>query len=144
MPNASIDAGPGSLDTSEVHQRKMMFHHCLSSSKDGTERRLFHRGETKADDLAVQEDPQAAQEPEDAAQEGREVSDESSEDDEEEEDMGEGDGDEEQHARMLAEVRAAGRPVGVRRPREVQTESVPERALNVGPMTDVPGSALPI
>ena len=53
--------------------------------------------------------------------------------------MEEGDGDQEQHARMLAEVRAAGRPAGARRPREVQTESVPERALNVGPMTDLPG-----
>ena len=118
-----------------------ILHHCLSSSKDRT-RQWLNRGKTKADALAVQEDPQAAQEPEEEAQEVLEESNEGSEDeDEEEEEMGEGDGDQEQHARMLAEVRAAGRPAGARRPREVQTESVPERALNVGPMTDLPGSA---
>ena len=53
--------------------------------------------------------------------------------------MEEGEGDDEQHQRMLADIRAAGRPAGARRPREVQTESVPESALNVGPMTDLPG-----
>ena len=79
------------------------------------------------------------------------MSDESSEDEEDvgegggssEDDMEEEDGDEEQHARMLADVRAAGRPADTRRPREVQTESVPERALNVGPMTDLPGNRPP-
>lgn len=137
MPNASIEVGYNTLDTSEVHQWGRIFSHCLSSSKERTCCRHYHRGETKADDLAVQEDPQAAQEPN---EEGSKESDEGSEDDdEEEEDMEEGDGNKEQHARMLAEVRAAGRPAGARRPREVQTESVPERALNVGPMTDLPG-----
>ena len=81
---------------------------------------------------------QAAQEPEEETQKGKEESYEGSED---EEDMAEGDGDQEQHERMLAEVRAAGRPAGARRPREVQTESMPERALNVGPMNDTPGRA---
>jgi hypothetical protein len=47
--------------------------------------------------------------------------------------------DEEQHQRMLEEIRAAGRPASSRRPKQVQTESVPESVLNVGPMTDLPG-----
>ena len=48
-------------------------------------------------------------------------------------------GDEAQHQRMLEDIRSAGRPVSSRRPKQVQTESVPESALNVGPMTDLPG-----
>lgn len=46
---------------------------------------------------------------------------------------------EEQHQRMLEEIRAAGRPASSKWPKQVQTESVPESALNVGPMTDLPG-----
>lgn len=47
--------------------------------------------------------------------------------------------DEEHHQRMLEDIRAAGRPASSRWPKQVQTESVPESALNVGPMTDLPG-----
>ena len=108
----------------------------LSVVKQRSCQQFSHEGETKHVEVAVQEDLQAALEPEEEAQEGREKYNESSED---EDNMGEGDGDQEQHERMLAEVRAAGRPAGARRARELQTESVPERALNVGPMTGMPG-----
>ncbi len=58
---------------------------------------------------------------------------------EDEADMDDEEGDEEQHERMLEDIRSAGRPVSSRRPKQVQTESVPESALNVGPMTDLSG-----
>ena len=56
-------------------------------------------------------------------------------------DVGDDEASNEQHQRMLEEIRAAGRPVSARRPKQVQTESVPESALNVGPMTGLPGTA---
>ena len=79
----------------------------------------------------MQEDAVPAEQPEDL---GRE--EEASEDGA---DMDDREADEEQHQRMLEEIRAAGRPASSRRPKQVQTESVPESALNVGPMTDLPG-----
>ena len=81
----------------------------------------------------MQEDAVPAEEPQDLGQE-----EQASEDDV---DTDNGEADEEQHRRMLEEIRAAGRPAGSRRPKQVQTESVPESALNVGPMTDLPGMA---
>ena len=77
----------------------------------------------------MQEDAEPAEVPENRSQE--ESASEEDADMEEE--------DEDQHQRMLEEIRTAGRPVSSRRPRQVQTESVPESALNVGPMTDIPG-----
>ena len=81
---------------------------------------------------AMQEDAAPAEEPQDAGAEEEEAS-------EDEADMGDEEGDEEQHQRMLEDIRSAGRPVSSRWPKQVQTESVPESALNVGPMTDLPG-----
>lgn len=83
--------------------------------------------------MTTQEDAVPAEEPQDMGPE-----DEASEDDA---DMDDEEASNEQHQRMLEEIRAAGRPVSSRRPRQVQTESVPESALNVGPMTGLSGMA---
>lgn len=77
--------------------------------------------------MLTQEDAAPADEPQGIASEEEASEDDANMDDEE--------GGDEQHTRMLEDVRAAGRPASSRRPKHIQTESVPESGLNVGPMT---------